>query len=139
MGRTDYYHEHVRKALENDGWTVTHDRMPIPFDDTFAEIDFGAERVIIATKQLETIAVEVKNFLHPKKKMSELEKSIGQYVAYRTSLKVNDSNRKLYLAITEEAYQRIFTKPLMASIVRDINICFIIFNPYTYKITLWKE
>jgi hypothetical protein len=103
MGRNDFYKEHVRKALENDGWKITHDPFGIPFDGTEIEIDFGAERVLMATKERETIAVEVKNFLHHSEKMNELNRLIGQYTNYLESFAVHEPNRRTYVAVTEEA------------------------------------
>jgi len=138
MGRADFYREHVRKALEKDGWRITHDPLGTPFDGTEIEIDFGAERILIATKELETIAVEVKNFLHPKEKMNELNRLIGQYTNYLESFAVHDPNRKTYVAVTEEAYLRVFCMPMMAANVKRLNMHFIIFNPYTCKIISWK-
>jgi hypothetical protein len=138
MGRNDFYKEHVRQALEKDGWRITHDPMKTPFDDTDILIDFGAERTLLATKERETIAVEVKNFLHPNEKMNELNRLIGQYANYLKSFKVNDPNRKAYIAVTEEAYLRVFCMPMMAANVIEYNMRFIIFNPYTCKIISWK-
>jgi|GEM_PF-3423286 len=45
MARNDFYYEHVRKALENDGWTITHTPLALPYDDTTIECDFGAEKL----------------------------------------------------------------------------------------------
>lgn len=139
MGRNDFYKEHVRKALENDGWQITHDPLFTPFDDTELKVDFGAERVLIATKEREKIAVEVKNFLHASEKMNELNRLIGQHTNYLKSFAVHDPNRKVYIAVTEEAYHRVFCMPMMAANVTDLNMRFIIFNPYTCKIISWKK
>jgi|GEM_PF-6454204 len=71
--------------------------------------------------------------------MNELTRSIGQYCNYLYSLKVYDSERIPYLALTKEAYDRVFTKPIISSIIRDLNIRFIIFNPYSCTIEEWKH
>jgi len=142
MARKDFYHEHVRKALIADGWTITHDPLYTPFDGTTLKIDLGAER-LLGTKDdktitVETIAVDVKDFLDPDEKMNELNRLIGQHVNYLSSLAVYHSNRKLYIAVTQEAYQRVFCMPLMALNVVKLGMRFIIFDPHACEIISWK-
>jgi hypothetical protein len=58
----DKYHNHVRIALENDGWTITHDPYKIMIGRRRGYIDLGAE-LIGAERETEKIAVEIKSFL----------------------------------------------------------------------------
>lgn len=58
----DRFHDHVRTALENDGWMITHDPYKILIGRRKGYIDLGAE-LIGAEKELEKIAVEIKSFL----------------------------------------------------------------------------
>ena len=53
----------LREALDKDGWTITHDPLTVPVDDTNLFIDIGAERLVTAERGTERIAVEVKSFL----------------------------------------------------------------------------
>jgi hypothetical protein len=55
----DIYHNHVREALETDGWIITDDPLPMLVDDERWEIDLGAERILAAQRGSERIAVEV--------------------------------------------------------------------------------
>jgi XisH protein len=60
----DLLHESVRKALEKDGWTIKDDPFYL-YDKTLGidyEVDLGAEKVVIAQKELQKIVVEVKSF-----------------------------------------------------------------------------
>jgi hypothetical protein len=45
MAAKDIYHDHVRTALEKDGWTITHDPLTITLEDTSDNlfVDLGAE------------------------------------------------------------------------------------------------
>ncbi|MDV7396369.1 element excision factor XisH family protein, partial [Arthrospira platensis SPKY1] len=61
----DIYHDNVRKALERDGWLITHDPYTVRVEEVGYEIDFGAEPLIAAEKQDQLIAVEVKSFAGP--------------------------------------------------------------------------
>jgi XisH protein len=57
----DKYHEQVKAALINDGWTITHDPLTIAIGRRKGFIDLGAEKTIIAAERdEEKIAVEVR-------------------------------------------------------------------------------
>jgi hypothetical protein len=65
MGRRDIIHESVKEALIKDGWTILKDPLSITVDngDRRVEIDLSAEKILIATKETEKIAIEIKSFL----------------------------------------------------------------------------
>ncbi|MEZ4935014.1 MAG: element excision factor XisH family protein [Saprospiraceae bacterium] len=56
----DKFHYEFRKALESDGWTVTHDPLTFKIGKIQVQIDLGAERLIAAERGEEKIAVEIK-------------------------------------------------------------------------------
>ncbi len=58
----DKYHNAVKKALENAGWSVTDDPYTFFVGKSKLQIDLGAERLIAAEHEGEKIAVEVKVF-----------------------------------------------------------------------------
>lgn len=59
MSKQDAYHKQVRKALEKDGWKVTHDPLTLRLEDVKFYVDLGAEKTIEPTKK---VAVEIKVF-----------------------------------------------------------------------------
>ena len=61
--RKDKFHEAVKNALIKDGWTITADPLQIKMGEIDAYIDLGAERLLVAEKAGEKIAVEIKSFL----------------------------------------------------------------------------
>ena len=65
MPRKDLYHDQVRRALEKDGWTITHDPMRFRWKGRTIWPDLGVEKVIAAERDAEKIAVEIKSFLSP--------------------------------------------------------------------------
>ncbi|MEM8640602.1 MAG: element excision factor XisH family protein [Cyanobacteria bacterium P01_G01_bin.54] len=83
MPRRDRYHDIVRNALIKDGWTIIHDPMKLG-QTVRLYVDLGADRILIAERRTERIAVEVKVFggISP---ITELQKSVGQYLLYRYS------------------------------------------------------
>ena len=54
----DKFHEIVKAALIKDGWLVTHDPFFLHVKPKRQEIDLGAEKVIIAERRTEKLAVE---------------------------------------------------------------------------------
>jgi XisH protein len=50
MSARDTFHELVRTALENEGWTITHDPYHIDLGFVDFYIDLGAELLLAATK-----------------------------------------------------------------------------------------
>lgn len=63
MARRDKIHEAVKKALINDGWTITDDPYWIKYKTLQLPADLGAERPIAAERGTEKIVVEIKSFL----------------------------------------------------------------------------
>jgi len=82
----DVFHDAVKRALEKDGWTITHDPLLIKIDeDEKFLIDLGAERFIGAERQGERITVEVKSFVRSSV-FYEFHGVLGQYLNYRAAL-----------------------------------------------------
>lgn len=97
MPALDRYHEAVKKALIKDGWTITAEPLTLRVGADRIHIDIAAERLIVAEKGRERIAVEVKTFSGPSL-LADLEDAIGQYVLYRMALRRTEADRVLYLA-----------------------------------------
>ena len=72
----DVFHNAVRRALETDGWTITHDPLVVPFGDHNLFVDLGAERMLAAEKADRKIAVEIKSFLS-RSPVEDLERALG--------------------------------------------------------------
>lgn len=78
MSRRDRFHEAVKHALEKDGWTITHDPLPLNIGTLRLEVDLGAEKLIAAQKDNQKIAVEVKSFLRASK-ITDFYHAFGQF------------------------------------------------------------
>ena len=75
MSKRDKYHDTVKQALINEGWTITHDPYLFQTDPKLAT-DLGAERLLAAERGYERIAVEVKSFLRSSQ-VVDLEEALG--------------------------------------------------------------
>lgn len=42
MSRRDIYHDTVKRALQKDGWTITHDPFPLRIGNKRLSADLGA-------------------------------------------------------------------------------------------------
>ncbi|HMV85382.1 MAG TPA: element excision factor XisH family protein [Blastocatellia bacterium] len=100
MSRRDTYHDTVKRALVNDGWTITHDPLRLSYEGASVSTDLGAEKVSAGEQRIavEIIAVEVKDF-DGEQMMSQFEKALGQYNLYRSLLRVLAPDRTIFLAV----------------------------------------
>jgi XisH protein len=138
MSRQDAYHDAVRRALEKDGWTITHDPLTLSVGGRDLYVDLGAEQPIAAEKQGRKIAVEVKSFLGPSP-VRDLEEAIGQFVFYRNLLQTQDPERRLYLAIRTGTFRGIFSEPVGQLGAGPIRIPLLVFSPEEEVVERWVE
>lgn len=136
MPRKDLYHKPVRTALENDGWTITADEYVVQYKGKQVYVDLAAEKVIVAEKGKQQIAVEIKVFGTPSP-MTELERAIGQYGIYRIFLRQTNPERQLFLAIAVDIYQDFFTQPAIQEIVDEYQINLLVFDPELAEVVQW--
>lgn len=137
----DIYHEVVKRALEKDGWIITHDPYPIIGKDIEGpdyEIDLGAEKMVIAEKGPEKIAVEIKSFIQPSF-AHEFHKAFGQYIIYLNGLQLLEPERILYLAMPTFARDLLEENPFLLNIVHKFQVRLVIFEPKTETIVSWEK
>jgi hypothetical protein len=136
----DIYHQIVKEALIKDGWAITNDPYLLSRNSINKpyEIDLGAEKILIAERGLEHIAVEIKSFLGSSVTY-DFHAAFGQYGIYRYFLETKDPNRKLFLAITEEIYESFFIDIDIENLCVHFNISLIIFDSNHKNIVKWIE
>lgn len=136
MSRRDYYHNLIRDALENEGWTITHD--PYYFEtDPILSTDIGAERTIAAQRENEKIAVEIKSFLRGSQ-VVDLQRAMGQYLLYEEFLKIQEPDRILYLAVPRYAYEDVFASQVGQVAIKKIGLKLIIFSLEIEEALQWQ-
>nr|WP_204103482.1 element excision factor XisH family protein [Spirulina major] len=107
MARRDIYHNTVKRALEKDGWKITHDPFPLVVGNKRLSVDLGVERLISAEKGTEKIVIEIKSFIG-QSDVKDLEQALGQYTLYRQVMNEIKIDRLLYLAISQDAFKARF-------------------------------
>ncbi|GAB4346254.1 MAG: hypothetical protein Fur0042_11560 [Cyanophyceae cyanobacterium] len=128
MARRDVYHNVVKDALIKNGWTITHDPLPLGDRELLVFADLGAERVLGAMLGSQKIAVEVKVF-GGISTITELQKAIGQYGLYRFLLERDEPDRALYLAVPAAIYDDFFEKSTVRGWLLREHINLLIFEP----------
>jgi hypothetical protein len=136
MPRKDFYHEIVRRALEKDGWRITHDPLKIEFEGLRLMADLGAERIFAAEREGSKIAVEIKVF-GGESKTSELEKALGQYDLYEMYLEEIEPARQVFLAVSADTYKNFFQKKAIEFAVKKKKLRLLVFNHETEEIVQW--
>ncbi len=134
----DKYHAQVREALENDGWTITHDPFLIPYGVSNVEVDLGAEKLIGAEKEGQKIAVEIKSFME-RSKVYAFHQAFGQYMIYQMALDYNSiTDRKLFLAASLDVYNAFMIKQQMVDdAIEKYGLNLIIVNMKIKQIVKW--
>jgi hypothetical protein len=136
MPAKDIYHDTVKKALDKDGWTITHDPLIIRWGKRDLYIDLGAERLIAAERDNQKIAIEIKSFVG-KSSIDDLEKALGQYILYYDLLTRLQSERTLYLAIHQEAFADIFEDLIGQVLLDNKRLKLLVFDEIEEVILKW--
>jgi hypothetical protein len=132
----DVFHDAVRNAIEKDGWTITDDPLILKLGRDQAFVDLGAEKLLTAQKGARKIAVEVKSFIGASE-IHDLRDALGQYMLYQTMLEELQPDRKLYLAVSEEIFNQVFTREIGALLIERRNLSMIVFDDEAEVIIRW--
>ncbi|WP_373534024.1 XisH family protein [Microcoleus sp.] len=136
MPAKDKFHELVKTALENQGWTITDDPYHIDLGFVDFYIDLGAEQLLAATKDSEKIAVEIKTFLAPST-ISEFHTAVGQFINYRIALEFDDPDRILYLAIPLAIHKKFFKYSFIQTVIERNQIPLLVYDTEKKEISRW--
>ena len=137
MAVKDIYHEHVKNALEKDGWTITHDPLKLTWKKKRRVfIDLGAEKLLAAEKGTQKIAVEVKSFVGPSE-LDDLYNAVGQFVLYRTILEKSLPEFVLFLAIRIKKFQSLFADEIGEAFRVKEQINLLVFDEDSQEISQW--
>jgi hypothetical protein len=132
----DLFHDAVRKALEKENWTITADSLNFKVGEISFGIDLAAEKVLVAEKENEKIAVEIKTFSR-QSPLNAFHEALGQYENYLIALDIYESDRRLFLAIPVDIYKTFFQKQFIQTVLQRKKIRLIIYNPLEETIALW--
>jgi hypothetical protein len=136
MSARDIFHDNVRKALEKDGWQITHDPLRLQWGAKDMYVDLGAEELVAAEKAGRRIAIEIKSFIGPSE-VEDLKNALGQFILYRHVLRQTEPERTLYLAIREATYVQLFDEPVGRLLLEAEGVRLLVFDPQQEVIVRW--
>ncbi|MEA5605159.1 XisH family protein [Nostoc sp. UHCC 0252] len=137
MSAKDVFHEVVKRALQKDGWQITHDPLSISVGGVNVSIDLAAEKLIAAEREGEKIAVEVKSFLEKSSAISEFHTALGQFINYRGALRRRQPERVLYLAVPLTTYKTFFQLEFPQAMIEENQVKMIIYDVEQEVIFKW--
>lgn len=137
MPAKDAFHEAVKTALIKDGWEIKFDPLHLRWGSRDFYVDLAASRFFLADKGEHRIAIEVKSF-SASSAMAALEQTLGQFLIYRSILNRKDSERKLYLAVSQPVFRNIFERDVGLLVREDYDIALVVFDLHTEVIIEWK-
>jgi XisH protein len=132
----DLFHDVVKSALIKDGWTITDDPLFLKVGGVDFFIDLGAEKLLAAERNGQKIAVEIKSFINTSS-VADFHLAIGQFINYRTALKLKAPDRKLFLAVPEIAHDTFFQKEFPQLILQEYQVEILIYDIENEVIVKW--
>lgn len=138
MSAKDLFHDAVKRALQKQGWDITHDPLTIRFGKDKLSIDLGAEKLLAAERGNEKIAVEVKSFLG-ESELFDYHAALGQFLNYRLALQLSEPERSLFLAVPVPTYRSLFDREFAQASVREYQVKLIVYDPIEEVILQWQS
>jgi hypothetical protein len=138
MPALDIYHNAVKNALIGEGWAITHDPLHLRWGRKDMYVDLGAKRLILAEREVQKIAVEVKSFISDSE-MQAFRDAIGQFAIYRSVLRRTYPEYALFLAVRDVTYHALFEEPIGQLMIEDENLKLIVFDAEKEEILQWKS
>lgn len=136
MPQRDTYHAAVRRALEREGWTITHDPLVLEAGAHNLYIDLGAERLLAAERGQERLAVEIKSFMG-RSEIVDLEQALGQFLLYRSLLRRQEADRQLVLAVPSAVFETVLSSDVGRAVRDDYALALLVFDPDREVISQW--
>ena len=136
MPAKNRYHRQVVRALEKDGWTITHDPLRLRYGARDLFVDLGAGSSLGAEKDEQEIALEIQSFVGPSD-IQNLEKAIGQFVLYEDVLGELQPERRLYLAVDEATFTDLFQEPIGELVLTKKRVRLLVFDPFREEVLQW--
>lgn len=121
------------RALEKEGWRISHDPYSLKIGMLRLFIDLGAERVITAERGTEKIAIEIKSFTDDSP-VAAFHEAIGQYDNYLLALEDEEPERAFFLAIPSPIYEGFFQEPFIQKVIARKSVKLIVYQPETEQL-----
>lgn len=127
----------MKATLLAAGWTIVKDTFTLPLASSRVEMDLLVEKTESDGRK-NRIVIEVKNFREETSYVSELQKSIGQYLLYREILDGQGYTYPLYLAAPITAYPDFLNTSVIRRLLQKYQIQLLLFDPQDPTLLKWN-
>jgi XisH protein len=138
MPEKDVFHDVVKKALQKEGWKITHDLLTLDISGQELSIYLGAEKSRDVSKESRKIAVSVKSFVRSTS-LLKYQLTLVKFLNDRELLKRIEGDRSLYLAVPMQNYRRFLHEESLRNSLNEAQVKTIVFNPIEGAIDRWIE
>jgi XisH protein len=138
MTEKDVFHEVVKKALQKEGWKITHNSCLLDVAGQQVSIDLGAEKSSDVSKESQKIAVSVKSFVRSTS-LLKYQLALVKFLNDRELLKRLEGDRSLYLAVPMQNYRRFLQEESLRNSLNEAQVKTIVFDPIEGAIDRWIE
>ena len=139
MPAIDQCEPRVIRALHKQGWIITHHPYAIRMDRTRSGYIYADLQLRQIEQNRTIIVVEVKRFESTRTLLEEFYQAVGQYVVYRNALSLNSSPVPVYLAVPLDVYDTFFQKPLIQSVVNDMEVSLVVIDLEQEEVAGWSS
>jgi hypothetical protein len=136
MSARDKFHDIVKNALIKDDWQITNDPLFLKAGGVEFYIDLGAEKLLAAERDGQKIAVEIKSFVNAST-ITDFHLAIGQFINYRTALRLEQPDRILFLAMPSYTHEMLFSKEFPRVVIEEYKIGLLIYDVKKEIIAQW--
>ncbi|MBI1281705.1 MAG: hypothetical protein GC179_26500 [Anaerolineaceae bacterium] len=133
----DSCHQQIVNALMKAGWEIDSQSPYFRLPDMFVNPDIRAVQRNGSVEQI--IVVEVKCFANSDNDLDELYRAIGQYLIYRSVLKIKKLPYKLYLAVPIDVYDRLFRRDVVSETIREAQIKMLLVDIDHEEVVQWLD
>jgi hypothetical protein len=98
--------------------------------------DLAAEKILAAEKGTERIAVEIKSFIGPSP-IHDFEEALGQFMLYLALLRRADPDRKLYLAVSQDTHETLFSREGIQAALDDFAVARLVVRVAEGEVVAW--
>ena len=67
----------------------------------------------------------------------DLEVAVGQYALYRSLIERVEPERNLFLGVTTKTFAATLNEPIARSVIEDMNIALLVFDPKREVVVKW--
>lgn len=137
MPAIDECEPQVVNALRKAGWVVADKPYLLRVAEErniYVDLRF---RQLIDSQQM--MIVEVKCFPAIRSLLDEFYRAFGQYLFYRTVIKLKQQDTRIYLSVPLSVYENLFGRLSVCTVIEDFDIKLIVIDMQKQEVVQWRH